>query len=472
VPANAGGLFSGPGGALRQPASKKTRPTPSNPAPGAVDEKAFGSKPADSKSADRKPPSKSIIDGFEDDAWDIRDSKKPASPTVTSVSPPPAPLQPTPTGAIADLSGLSLSSPPLQPTVVETPPAQPESPPASSPATKQGAAPSLFEQLSKSSVANQANNLRQRPQPPAQTLSQNSLIAPPPARAASAPQSGLFLPPGQQQSPMQQLAPQMTGYGGPMMQSQVAPPGQSLHEMNQQMQMQQQHQRLMQQATGMGYGGFPGSAPYQQPMQTGYNQAMVNGQQTGSPFADPVGQQYQPMMPMHTGMPMGTNMSMYQQPQQTGVNSFLPPALIPQNTGMPPQQTGVNYGMNMPQQQAPPMPPFPSIPIPPIPQHLQTPAPLIPQRTGPAPPVRFGVQNGAAKKLVPQPTGKRANLSAASKWFFFFSLLQNITSTNFAFSCTKSIWILVFLFVLSFCMIKIPFFKVLLGGLEVVVVIY
>jgi len=39
--------------------------------------------------------------------------------------------------------------------------------------------------------------------------------------------------------------------------------------------------------------------------------------------------------------------------------------------------------------------------------------PLQPQPTGPAPPVRFGVQP-EANKLAPQPTGRRANLSAAT----------------------------------------------------------
>jgi hypothetical protein len=45
--------------------------------------------------------------------------------------------------------------------------------------------------------------------------------------------------------------------------------------------------------------------------------------------------------------------------------------------------------------------------------------PLVPQQTGPAPPVRFGVPEGA-KKLAPQATGRRANLAAASEYLFFF----------------------------------------------------
>jgi hypothetical protein len=99
-----------------------------------------------------------------------------------------------------------------------------------------------------------------------------------------------------------------------------------------------------------------------------------------------------------------------------GINSYLPPAMEPQRTGMPqqmqapvqPQQTGFgggfgqgfNPGINnqaqqqQQQQQQPPM------------------APLQPQQTGPAPPVRFGV----AEKIAPQATGRRANLAHASKY--------------------------------------------------------
>jgi hypothetical protein len=74
-----------------------------------------------------------------------------------------------------------------------------------------------------------------------------------------------------------------------------------------------------------------------------------------------------------------------------------------------PQQTGAMFsqptGMNNFGQGPPP-------PVPPMPQ--QAPAPLLPQKTGPPPPVRFGVKPDA-KKLAPQPTGKRANLAAASE---------------------------------------------------------
>jgi len=76
------------------------------------------------------------------------------------------------------------------------------------------------------------------------------------------------------------------------------------------------------------------------------------------------------------------------------------------------QQTGMNYFG-----QGPPPP------VPPMPQ--QAPAPLLPQKTGPPPPVRFGVKPDA-KKLAPQPTGKRANLAAASEFPFSNSSLKSV----------------------------------------------
>jgi hypothetical protein len=122
-------------------------------------------------------------------------------------------------------------------------------------------------------------------------------------------------------------------------------------------------------------------------MQTGFQ---PNFQQNGSPFADPPRAPFQPMPTQPTGY--NTFQPSPLNPQATGVNRFLPPAIQPQPTG---------FGQSPPPM--PPMPPMPSMP---------TAQPLIPQKTGPAPPIRFGVQQ--AKKLTPQPTG-RASLANASK---------------------------------------------------------
>jgi hypothetical protein len=152
----------------------------------------------------------------------------------------------------------------------------------------------------------------------------------------------------------------------------------------------------MPQQTGYGQFQQPMQTGFQQPMQTGFQQPMQTGYQpnfpqNGSPFADPPRAPFQPMPSQPTGynsfQPSPLN------PQATGVNRFLPPAIQPQPTG---------FGQSPPPM--PPMPPMPSMP---------TAQPLVPQRTGPAPPIRFGVQ--AAKKLTPQPTGK-ASLANASKF--------------------------------------------------------
>jgi hypothetical protein len=121
-------------------------------------------------------------------------------------------------------------------------------------------------------------------------------------------------------------------------------------------------------------------------------------------------QQFAGMAPQPTGF--GGFSPPPQQPMATGINGMLPPALQP-------QQTAVNgFGTSI----SPPPPP-----VPPIPQ-MPTAAPLQPQKTGPAPPVRFGVKHDA-KKLTPQPTGMRANLAQAS--MFLYSIIESLTAANF-----------------------------------------
>ncbi|KAF2674541.1 hypothetical protein BT63DRAFT_419825 [Microthyrium microscopicum] len=393
----AAGLFTKEGGALRN----NRRPTPSNPARDTVDADALKPKTGEasqspaSASTPGEPSQKKLVDGFEDNAWEVRGAKA-APPPVSASAQVPAPVASPPvSNALTELSGLSLDTPPMQPTPAPQPaPVQQEqSSPAAQPTQPPGATPSLFEQLAKSPANQQSlNPPRQRPLAPMQTNS-NSLMTPPPMRAASAPQNqqSAFQPPP--------LQAQLTGYPGQMMQNQMSPQGPNLQQQG------YQQQGLMPQATGfqpqmtgfnpMQNGMMPQQTGYpqfqqqgmqygqfQQPQQTGFQpqfqQQLMNGQQNGSPFADPPVAAYQPL-----------------QPQATGINAFLPSPLMPQRTGAPP----VNFGPgNLP-------------PVPPIPQ--SAPAPLVPQRTGPPPPVRFGV-NPAVKRLAPQPTGKRANLSSAT----------------------------------------------------------
>ena len=488
-PDNAGGgLFSGPGGALRNN-TRKSHPAAPVQSNQVVDANMLKSKEAREEKAKERTetplaqapaPPKKDANGFEDNAWDIKPSKQPAqqlsqkpaeAPPAMSIAPP----QQTLSGSLLDLS---LLSPPLQPTPAQnTSVQQPQqvqnqqSPPPQQPMQQQsvqqqptGANPSFFSQLGPQPTGaqfsqqnppqqsfgiqqqNQQNQQtypnqlqpqqtaapRQRPQAP-QQIQTGPLIAPPPARPLSAPQTqpqnSNFGPPP--------LQPQLTGYQPQThLQPQIAAPGQSLNDLNQQrlqqqlgqqqqFQQQQFGQQLQPQPTGFGQQlqqqppGFaqPNPALTQfnngiVPQQTGFGQQFpqqpglqnmqnpyVNGQQAGSPFADPRTQQqtggFQPLQPQSTGYQPQFQPSL--QPQQTGINSVLPPALQP-------QQTGVN-GFSRPSFGQPPPP------MPPMPQQQPAAAPLLPQKTGPAPPVRFGT---TPNKLVPQKTG-RANLAAASK---------------------------------------------------------
>ncbi|KAH7326772.1 hypothetical protein B0I35DRAFT_423577 [Stachybotrys elegans] len=435
-----GGLFSGPGGTLRNN-TRKGRPAPAVQTSDVVDAAAFSPRDPNKGMEDAlKSPSpaspavsggqQQAAGGFDDDAWDVKPSKQqapaagadkraasPAVSTPTTASAPaaaPAPAQPSLTGSMKELS---LLSEPLQPTKVEPqPPAivtsplptQPQAAATNAQPQLQGATPSFFtgvaqsqqSSLSSTNLTSPQAMLRQRPTPPHMSTGQNSLVPPPPQRPLSAPQSAqpsAFAPP--------MLTPQMTG----ALQGQVAPPGQSLHEITQARLQQQYAAQMQQQQPAMtGYGGMQpgGLMPYATGPQGQFMQPMMTGMPNQSPFGDQNrSSQFSPMQPMHTGM----------QPQMTGfqqgfpntqgpfgqapppgtINSHLPPALEPQRTGMPqmqPQMTGAGaFGQGM---------------------QTQTMQPLMPQQTGPPPPVRFGVSN--EKKLVPQATGRRANLAQAT----------------------------------------------------------
>ncbi|CAN9096811.1 unnamed protein product [Alternaria alternata] len=423
-----GGLFSGPGGALRNN-TRKGRPAPPVETNDVVDPKAFEPKSDDTvkKPADGTPtplasaptPDKTA-NGFDDNAWDVKPSKSASTPAPAASPPPaqaPAAKPPQLTGSMNDLSLLDM--PALKPDEIAqpTPPApapQPtQAPVQQPPAPAQqpqptGATPTLFEQVAAIKALTQPQNMappRMRPQAP-QQQNTGGLIAPPPQRSSSAPmnpQQSAFGPP----PPLQ---PQLTGYN-PNMMGQNS--GQGMPPMQQQMTgfPQQnggfgfQQNGMMPQPTGYnsmsppqqqpmqtGFAQYQQQQPtgFQQPMQTGFQQQphFTQGFGNGSPFADPPRAPFQPLQAQPTGynsfQPSPLN------PQATGVNRFLPPALAPQPTG---------YQSTPP---LPPMPPMPSMP---------TAQPLVPQKTGPPPSIKFGVQ--PAKKLTPQPTG-RANLANAT----------------------------------------------------------
>ncbi|KAL8838357.1 MAG: hypothetical protein Q9170_002164 [Blastenia crenularia] len=469
-PTSGGGLFSGPGGALRNN-TRKGRPAPAVQSNDVVDAGALRQgvtqegRPKERSSSistplatvKAPPPPRKDTQGFDDDAiWDVKPSKQePSAPQQPSrsVSTPAsaAPTQPALTGSMVELS---LLSQPLQPTPAQNTgtqqtqslgvqPQQTQQPALQQQST--GANPALFSQIGQqpASIAGQQTvpqapplstygaqqNLqpqqlsqlsipRQRPQAP--PIQQGSNMLPPPPRPLSAPQT-------QQNNnfPLPPLQPQLTGFQPSSQQASIAPPGQSLDDLNrlrlQQLQQQQlNQQQLYSQPTGFGlpnqninqfsnginpqqtgYGQQPQFQPLQ-PQQTSFHgfqnpQPFINGQQTGSPFADPRPQGgFQTLQPQQTGY-QGQFPNNFSAQRTASVNSYLQPALQPQNTGINGFQTQFA-------QAAPPLPP--------IPQQHQAPAPLQPQKTGPAPPVSFGAP--AANKLMPQPTGKRANLSQAS----------------------------------------------------------
>ena len=494
-----GGLFSGPGGALRNN-TRKGRPAPAVQNDDVVDASTFrqrtGSEGAPKTVSDATPTplasapapasQKKTAGGFDDDAWDIKPSKQPSSAPEpaksATVLAPSAPTQPALTGSLAELS---LLSPPLQPTTAQPiasqqpqqqqiqPPAQTSlSQPLQQPLQQQptGANPSFFSQLVQQPTGAQFQQqnaasapslpglnpqqfqgqqkgqpsiaARQRPQaPPA--IQQGSLMLPPPPRPLSAPQkqqpNGFGPPP---------LQPQLTGFQNPSNLPALAPPGQTLNDLNQ-MRNQQQYgqQQMYPQQTGFqpnqNFGQFAnGIAPQQtgfgqqpqQPQMSGFQnqQPFLNSQQTGSTFANPpIPQQtggFQPLSSQFTGFQPQFQHSQPQpqfqpsqpqfqslQPQPTGLNSMLPPALQPQPTG----HTNGGFRPGFGQLSSPP----PVPPMPPMPTQQQTLQPLQPQKTGPPPPVRFGV--GDAQKLVAQPTGRKANLSHASELSQLISKLSS-----------------------------------------------
>ncbi|KAF9894262.1 cytoskeletal protein binding protein [Aspergillus nanangensis] len=418
-----GGLFAGPGGMLRNN-TRKGRPAPAVQAGDVVDPKAFSQKD-DSKPDERQdtpPPAtaqRPVKQGFDDDAWEVKQPRQSApvssapaptaSPPATASPVTSAPAQKPLVGAMADLSLLHpalqptpaqpappapAAAPAIQPQVTAVPVPQPQ--PQPQPQQQPGATPNFFAQLGQQQqqqpLQNNAQGFspqatgfqsvpRQRPQAPQAALGSNTLLPPPPQRPLSAPQN---FPQQQNTFGAPPLQPQLTGLpqNGPP----IAPPGQSLAELNQQ-RFQPSFQQQQQPTGFMPQNQFPNGI---MPQPTGFqpqSQFGMQQQQTG----------FQGMPPQPTGY--GGFQPQLQQPMQTGINASLPPAMQPQPTGM-------NGAGHMPYTASSPPP------VPPIPQQ-PTAAPLQPQKTGPAPPVRFGVKPGAPNKLTPQPTG-RANLSQAT----------------------------------------------------------
>ena len=449
---NGGGLFSRPGGALRNN-TRKGRPAPAIQNDDVVDAKTFKQKNAADKKEGRPEPTplasvplpeKKSTSGFDDDAWDVKPSKQ--TPPVSQPTPsapttvPSAPSQPPLTGALAELSLLSV---PLQPTVVHSGGQQSQQAQAQAQELAQvvqqtqqtqptGPNPLLFSQSPQPLTGPQSQQQSLVQAPPTSNFTnqqtfqgqQAQQIQPPRQRPQAPPitqQGSLILPPGYGQFgngiPIQQ-----TGYGQqfpappsfPTSQAFVTaqPTGSSFVDPRSQQQQQQQQQQIgtFQQPFPSQITGYPPPLHPQPTMQPGSINSMLPP----------------PLQPQLTGNPPPVHPQPTMQP--SSINSMLPPPLQPQLTGTlngfatgppngysggrppfghpPPIPSSSPFQLQMQQQQQQPPPPV---------------APLQPQKTGPAPAIRFGVPAAEAKKLVPQPTGRRANLSHASRWFSFLS---------------------------------------------------
>ncbi|KAL8970245.1 MAG: hypothetical protein Q9197_003914 [Variospora fuerteventurae] len=472
-----GGLFSGPGGALHNN-TRKGRPASAVQSNDVVDAEALKQGVAQDDIAKERsqsavaaiapPPPRKDSRGFDDDAvWNVKPSKQQLSTpqqSSRSVSTPPvsAPVRPQQAALTGSMAELSLLSQPLQPI-----PAQPQIQHASQPPQVQqqllfqqqptglttpnssradqqsaggngqplahqvpqppsyGSQPSFIPQQQ----SQQLNLPRQRPQAPPIQQGSTSLLPPPRPLSAPQTQNDNFPPPP--------LQPQLARFLSSNQHAQITPPGQSLDDLNQlrlqqqyqqqaQPQFSQQQQQQYPQPTGFGQQqqkvnplgnglnsqqiGYYQQSQFQalQPQPTGLQgfqnpQPFLNGQQTGSPFTNPrPATGFQPLQILQTGYP-GQLPHTFPAQRTASVNSYLPPALQAQRTGINGLQShpsGVNHS-------APSLPPMPPMPL-----QNQVPAPLQPQITGPAPAVSFGAP--PAKKLLPQPTGKRANLSQAT----------------------------------------------------------
>ena len=396
---SSGGLFSGPGGVLHNN-TRKGRPAPAVQTSDTVDSKVFEQLDAGGK---RSPAAEKPAKGFDDDAWEVKHPKRTVS--ATSSSPPsattPGPTAPPQKPLSSALADLSLLHPPLQPSATGPAPQ-----PASTPAPLQpmptavqspqhtGATPGFFSQLAQQPMQTgvqgfspqatgfQPQSLGSRPAPQIpQATGQTSFLptTTPPQRPFSAPQnfpqpSGFGVPP---------IQPQLTGipHAAP---SSVAPPGQSLTELT-----QQRFQSLQPQPTGFAGSPVQQNGFMAQPTGFGQQQPSLNGQSQTTGF--------QPL----AAQPTGFSVPQLQQPMQTGFGPTFS-SLQPQATGM----NGIGSVSSFTTSSPPPVPPIPQQP---------TATPLVPQKTGPPPPVRFGVKHDSPKKLTPQATGLRANLAQASK---------------------------------------------------------
>lgn len=416
-----GSLFSGPGGALKNN-TRKGRPTPAVLTNNTINFEAFANNKKNTlssgpalKEADSKDSTKS---GFEDDAWDVKLPKQEFLSSKSSGSQSQSNLNvPTLSGAMEDLSLLTTPLEPqkLQPTVpsVSTQPIQ------LSVQAPQGVTPSFFagigsqqtgikqsQPTSAHSLLNNKVNIgvnfsgQQQMLPPQfQNSNQGQLMVSAPNRALSAPMSNPTSP------YLLNLKPQATNMQTSAEFQQISPFGLNSHDHRTQV-----NNGFNLPQSSVNTSGIFGQQGYNQLGNQQNNGIQNNFQQYStpvgvlqqnlnnnsmSPFSDSNSQLFLPISPQPLGYQGTFPEHKYNHP--TGINSFLPPPLQPTHSLMkanPNLDPSFNSHLKLNLQQN-------SI------------SPLVPQKTGPPPPVKFGVSSNQ-QKLVPQSTGRRANLSLAT----------------------------------------------------------
>jgi actin cytoskeleton-regulatory complex protein SLA1 len=418
-------LFSsGPGGALRNNTTRRGRPTAGKSAPGEVDGTLL-SNPVEKEGAEverhgvrplrvppsrlanfREQPQKSSGEGFEDDAWAVKE--KPA--LQPQRQPQPAPVVQSPTALTGPPAGsaihelASIGTPNVNQNL--SPPLQPQTSPVTIQFNPQPIAPPVVNRPSSVPPTQTAPQFQPLQQHRTGVSSQPHLTGPTPAQASGAPTLDEQLAKLQLYQQQQQL--QQATYL-----SQFQPP-QTAFANGYSPQVQPQPIILQPQATAYMPNFLP---PGQQASQLGPTRSMSTGLPPPLIPANTLSPPQPPFIATHRTGPANfgpTIQPQFQptpqpfqlstlQPQQTGYQPLQPQAQAfnPQPTGLQPQPTGFQPPSFLP-------------PSPLVPQQTAFQAQMLPQKTGSDAtfkPVSFGAK---PKPLVPTRTGKRADLSAAS----------------------------------------------------------
>ncbi|RKF61462.1 Actin cytoskeleton-regulatory complex protein sla1 [Erysiphe neolycopersici] len=421
-----GSLFSGPGGALKNN-TRKGRPTPAVVTNNTINFDAFADDAKNTISSETgvktvslaKDPTKN---GFEDDAWDVKSQKQEFSSTLTTDSGTKSQsIQNVPalTGAMGDLSLLTTPLEPqkLQPTA-STGPTQPAQQSSKVPKV---VTPSFFADIGSqqpglihrqnisphillNDKVNAGENFSSQQQilpHQFQNSNQGHLMISAPDRPLSAPIVNATSP------YIFTLQPQATGIQTSAgYQQQMTPYLQNSYDPR----IQQVSNGVNSPQSSVNASSIVGHQGYNQLSNQLNNGVQHNFQKYStpvavlqqnfknsiSPFSDSYSQQFMPPSPQ----PLGFQSTFPQQKfnNTSGINSFLPPPLQPTHTAIM-KNPNLDSNLNNYLKLQPP-------------QQNQI-SPLVPQKTGPPPPVKFGVSSNP-QKLVPQPTGRRANLSQAT----------------------------------------------------------